>query len=214
MSAPERCTGCGAAIAGGAAACSYCGTGGGAVVASTSVAPDPASERAARFERVRATPSFERFLAFRPDSSAVSGALLGPAFFGLAFAGFGVFFIVVSSLKSDAFGGAPIGGMFILIPIGFVLLGLGMLVASTVKWRAFTSAPHEAFPALVVAKRTKVVGQKNGTRTTYFVTVETERGRRVERPAPDEVYGVVDEDDVGVAYVRGGHLLGFRTVDA
>jgi hypothetical protein len=82
------------------------------------------------------------------------------------------------------------------------------------KWRRFARAPIVAIPAIVACKRTKVVGGKDTTRTEYFVTIEPESGARRAYEAAGDVFGVVSDGDVGVAYVRDACLLAFRTIDA
>jgi len=216
MTAQARCIGCGAAIAADAPSCPYCGAAG-ATEASVA-APVVADTKADRLRRLRESPSFERLRSFRPSSAGPTAGLLFRCVFGLVFAAFAVGFIVVTrSMSSGMGGGRGMGGLdivFTLVPGVLVVIGVGAFVSAIVKWRRFSQAPLVAVPAIVSGKRTKVVGVKDSTRTEYFVTIEAETGPRREYQAADEVFGVVGDGDVGVAYVRDAYLLGFRTVDA
>jgi hypothetical protein len=216
LTVQERCSGCGAAIAADAASCSYCGA---ATATPQPVAAPPAptaaETRADRFRRLRERPNFERLRSHRPTTSGPAGRLIVQSVFGLVFAAFAAVFISFARSGTSGFGGrSGFDVMFTLVPGVLALVGIGIFASAVFKWRRFANAPLVAVPAIVSAKRTKIVGSKDNTRTEYFVSIEPERGARREYEVAGEVFGVVGEGDIGVAYVRDAYLLEFRAVDA
>jgi hypothetical protein len=180
-------------------ACPYCGTASGAVVAPP-VPVDPAALRTERFRRVRESPSFERTPP--PASSSPAGKHWNGIFTGIVFAAVAVFMLTQMSRH---------GGAFVLVPVLFVLIGIGIAVSSGSRIARYRSAPSRTFAAVVAAKRMEVRRGKHG-RTDYFVTLEFESGARHEYEAAGSMYGTVTEDDIGVAHVRDTYLTGFRRV--
>jgi hypothetical protein len=195
-----RCSGCGARPAADAVACSFCGTPTGFLAPQPEPPPrDPDEERRARMRELGRSPQFEVLAGRSPSTAGVIGGFVVLTLFGTAFA-------AVSCFIASR---APRHGLFGVMPVLFTLIGIGIGVTGIAKWIAFANAPLRVFPSYVVAKRTHVTGGKNSS-TSYFVTLESERGARTEHKATGSAYGLVREGELGVAYVQGGHLLEFR----
>lgn len=214
MPTQVRCMGCGAAVAADAVDCPYCGAA--MNVAATppaAPAPDPAAERAERFRRLTESLEYKRMLAWKPTSSGPVPGIAFLAVFGLVFAGvaLGMHSFVERNFRDVS--GRGVVDVVSFAPLAFALIGVGMFVVACVKWSRWRGAPLRAFPAIVAAKRSRVIGSRDDTRTEYFVTLETQKGARHEYAADGSFFGVAVEDDLGVAYVRDQWLLGFQRVD-
>jgi hypothetical protein len=181
-------------------ACPYCGTAAGVAVAPPPVPADPAALRAERFRRVRESPAFDR----TPDPAAGSPA--GKHWNGVLV---GIVFAAISLIMLTQAGRH--GGVFVIMPVAFIAIGIGMVIASANRIVRYRSAPSRTFAAIVAAKRMEIRRGKQG-RTDYFVTLEFETGARDEYEAAGSMYGAVTEDDIGVADVRDTYLTGFRRV--
>jgi hypothetical protein len=184
--------------------CEYCGS---AVEHDVNVPPparDRASERIERFDRLAEHPSFDKWMRWRPAQRETTSSGVNPAVIG---AGFIVVGIAIGLGVTSSHPPAPIA----ILP--FVLVGLG--VRTFIRANRASSeaaAPAKAYSALVVAKRTDVTtGEYGGT--SYFVTMEFRSGTRREYGVDGEFYGLVSDDDIGVAYIREGDLLNFKKID-
>jgi hypothetical protein len=202
VSDDARCTGCGAKIPTADGACPYCGTASGAVAAPP-VAADPAALRAERFRRVRESRSYENERANVPTSSGAAGKHWNRVLTGAVFAAISLFIFTRSGRH---------GGAFVLVPTAFVLIGVGIVVASAARITRFRRAPTRTSAAIVAAKRTEVRRGKHGG-TDYHVTLEFESGARHEYEVTGSMYGTVTEDDIGVAHIRDAYLTGFRRIE-
>jgi len=201
----SRCSGCGAALSGDSGACSFCGTGG--PVAAVAAAPPTASDlRTERFARLRESRKFTLALAHEPTSTGPVSGFVMRIVIGLAFAGIATVMLNARGFREDR-------GAFTVIPVLFVLIGIGISIAAAMKWLSFAQARTETRPAIVVSKRIDVRGGKQ-SRTSYFVTFDFERGGRREYESQGSTYGMAREDDIGVAYLRSEYLLEFRAIDA
>ena len=101
----------------------------------------------------------------------------------------------------------------------FFLVWFG--TTGTMAWRAWSamSAPQVTHLACVRARDTVVSHRHHGkhgshTTVTQRATLELEDGRRLALTGEDAVVGTLVEDDVGVAYVKGERLVGFRRLQA
>lgn len=125
---------------------------------------------------------------------------------------------------SFGFGGGMSPLMIVLIVI-FAVLFLGAIGRGLFVWIRNNNSPRETVNARVVTKRMKVTGHgrtmmrgssaaMNGlgssVYTRYFVTFETENGRRIELGVKDPEYGVLAEGDQGVLSFQGSRYLGFE----
>lgn len=91
-----------------------------------------------------------------------------------------------------------------------VLLG-GVRVARSLL--AVKHAPIERMTAVVVKERTEITGRNEATDTTYYATLQTREGTRVEYRVSRALVGKVVVDDIGIAYVKEVVFdLGFTTV--
>jgi hypothetical protein len=127
----------------------------------------------------------------------------------------GVLFIVAGLVTAISFSSSHVPGPAVILPLVLIGLGVRKIVrANGVESRpALAAAQEKAYPSLVVTKRTEVTTGEYG-RTRYFVTLEFRTGTRREYDVDGEFYGLVADDDIGVAYIREGDLLHFKKIDA
>ena len=103
-------------------------------------------------------------------------------------------------------------GLFMLIPLAFVCVGIGIFVSGAIKSATFSRARTRHVPALVADERTEVTGGKHAS-TTYYATLQSSTGRREEYEVSDRLAGQLAPGDMGFAEMRAGHLLDFDRVD-
>ena len=159
----------------------------------------------ARFELLQDHEDLEELLAHRPSTGSHT-AQMGC---GIAFP---IFFIAVSLGITMVFG--KVGGPIAFVPFMFVVVGVVLLFSNIKKAADFSSAELEAVPALVVDERIQVSGggENRSASTTYYAMLEFEDGRRKEFTIQSGTASKVAPNDMGVAYVKGDHLLEFRRV--
>lgn len=88
---------------------------------------------------------------------------------------------------------------------GAVLLARGLILVR--------HAPVERVIAVVVKERTSVTGDERSASTTYYTTLQTRDGSRIEYRTSHALVGRIVVDDIGVAYVRDTTLdLGFMQI--
>lgn len=197
MSDTTRCTGCGTNLRGADGKCPQCGA------AVPSAASGPSAARGERIRRVRADPSFEGAPA--PGLSNPTARLCGGVVMGLLFSAVAAVMLTIVLGKSGT-------KAFAFVPGVFIAIGLLVVVISVVRLARFLLAPQQRLAAAIVSKRMHLRRRRRG-RTYYYVTLEFEGGERREYEAGGSMYGLVAEDDAGVAYVRHVYLTGFRRVD-
>jgi hypothetical protein len=203
----DRCTSCGAAVPAETGVCAYCGT---ATAHDVNVPPparDRASEKIERFDRLAEHPSFDKWMRWRPTPSATPRVAGG-------FALRGVLLIAMGVVAAMAFSASRAPGPVLIVPLVFIALGVTRVVraGAPALRTAQTVETAKAYPALVVTKRTEVTTGEYG-RTNYHVTMEFRSGTRREYDVDGAFYGLVAEDDIGVAYIREGDLLHFKKID-
>ncbi len=126
--------------------------------------------------------------------------------FGLVFAGLAVFFFIVSGKRGDA----PL--LFQGFAVIFGLGGLALAVGGAVGLMRLTRSPLERVPAVVLGKRDKPAPRSSGETTIYFLQIRTDDGRSKEHTVNQGTYESVHEGDTGIAYLKGGYLLDFKSV--
>ncbi|MBN1589040.1 MAG: DUF2500 domain-containing protein [Pirellulales bacterium] len=203
-----KCTSCGADIRPGSVLCEYCD--------STVEMPTVNGNRTWLFEHVKQSAEYARRtsperLAAMPNTPLV-GNLVGIGFLVLwtLVAGFMTLMFLG---HSRGFGGPP--AFISIVPMGFVALGVFALVMTIKKTTAYSNAPIESRPAVIVGKRTRVSGGSgdSSASTAYFLTAEFEDGRRREfRPAKPDLFGRLAEGDAGVLFSRTDFVLDFDRV--
>ncbi|UUO09206.1 DUF2500 family protein [Blastopirellula sp. J2-11] len=109
--------------------------------------------------------------------------------------------------------------LFVVTSIGFGLVARhfsGHVYSSVFQnIEALEKSPVEVRPAIAVAKRTQVWGGigNHAASTRYFVTFETEDGRRQEYALwYGAMYGGIAEDDAGVLFTRGDYAADFDRI--
>ncbi len=108
-------------------------------------------------------------------------------------------------------GFAAMMGPLALFPLAFIGVGVAISIWGLTKYLAFKNAPMERYLAVVVGERQHVSGggHNSSSSTSYHVTIELEDGEREEYRTSGKILGRVSPGDIGVAHVKGGHLLGF-----
>jgi hypothetical protein len=104
---------------------------------------------------------------------------------------------------------------FAIVPIGFVGLGVFLLMKSRKQMKSLDKDPVQTNAVIVVDKRTQVSGGTGdrSASTSYFVTCESEDGSRQEYQVWDgNLYGRMTAGDAGVLFVRAGYGLDFDRV--
>ena len=193
-----KCPDCGASLPPEARRCEYCG----------STAPErdhPPSSRAGHFHRILQSSAYanrnaaER-LAALPELGQLQMAI--PIVF------FGIFIaisIVIALVMLFVFPCA------VIVPLGFVAVGVMAMIRTTNKVKERASAPVLARAAIVTGKRTSVSGGSGNSSasTNYFATFELEDGSRHEYIADNALYGRLAESDAGVLFTRADLVVAF-----
>jgi hypothetical protein len=203
-----KCPSCGADIAEGSSRCEYCGS---SVPRQPVHAPPAAAS--SPFERIKQSPQYalhdarER-LERLPQPGMIATAI--PVVFFLVFIAASGFIALMA--LTMGFGG--IGMMFAIVPLGFVVIGVLMLVATLQKAAKFRSSDSIGQPAIIRAKRTEVSGggRDSSATTSYYITAEFETGDRQEFAAESDLYARVAEGDAGVLYTRADVAQDFDRV--
>lgn len=196
-----ECRSCGARLLSGEDKCPYCGT---------HVAGErgPAERSEFEFHVPKDSTELRDLLNYIPSSLPARTGQVVMIVFGLVFASFAVFFIVMASRM-----GAPL--VFRLFPVIFLIVGIGIVMGGISGLARLTGSPLERLPSVVVGKRQDYDTDSKGSgSTTYYITLQTEDGNRKEHLVPGKLYGELGRGDTGVAYLRGGFLLDFRRLHA
>ena len=204
----RKCDHCGARIPRlDARFCEYCGTELPRPEPVAPPAPAHVDSVTARFAAAKADPLVPELMRHTPSMGAY-GAELGC---GIGFAV--VFLIVVGtilvSVVGSSLGRAP--GIFSLVPLFMLGVGGAMLIGLIKRAASTAGAPWNRVIALVVDERTHVSSSgDNGSRTTYYVTLEAADGQREEYATAGKVSGKITAGDIGVAYLKAGRLFEFE----
>lgn len=175
--------------------------------------PAPPSAFRERFALARRAPGFDEAIAAQVAAphGQMTLSLLAP----LGFMAFGLVFMV--NWLSLAPAGMALGGVVFLVVWLSITGGMALKAWTTM------SAPQQAHLACVRSRETLVTHHtahhrmhRRGVRTElqHRVMLELEDGRRLSLNGDDSIIGTLVEDDVGVAYVKGERLIGFRRLGA
>ena len=219
-----QCPNCGATIPDGSIRCPYCHSEvpGAERIATRGATPS----RAAVFEAIRRSPEFKQAesaerQAKLPAYSSVQRAI--PMVFAVVFIAASLVilagFLAVGGGIGFGLGGRGGGALFglcaAIVPLGFVVIGVLMLIHFRNKMQEFDRAPTLTRPAIVAGKRTQVSGGSGDSSATthYHITCEFEDGTRTEfEPIEQGLYAQLSENDAGVAFTRASVLLAFDRV--
>ena len=117
-----------------------------------------------------------------------------------------------SSFLASPWGGFDGFGLFGVFFMLMFLLVAGVIIYTLVKSARQgihnSRSPQLTVEAAVVAKRTKVWGERS--RTSYYVTFQVESGDRMELQLEGEQYGLLAEGDRGQLTFQGTRYLGFE----
>lgn len=196
-----ECRSCGARLLSGEDNCPYCGT--------------PVDDERARaglpgfeFRVPKDSTELRELLNHIPSSLPARTGQVVMIVFGLVFASFAAFFIVMASRM-----GAPV--LFRIFPVIFLIVGIGIVMGGISGLARLTGSPLERMPSVVVGKRQDYDTDSKGSgSTSYYITLQTEDGSRKEHLVPGKLYGQLERGDTGVAYLKGGFLLDFRRLHA
>lgn len=201
-----RCASCSGTLSHEMTECPYCG----AVRADAPIAsPPPSSPTPPTVEeRLAAIREQADFATWMRHSPSMTGHVAGT---GVAVV-FLVVFIGVAIFMTTMFQMAPAPMSY--FPLLFVAFGIFGLFSVLKKSASFAKSPLERTPAHVLDERVSVSGggKNSSASTAYYVTLTREDGNRQEFQTTGKIAGVITRDDVGVAYVKGEHLLDFRRV--
>lgn len=170
----------------------------------------PPADPRARLAALREHPDFPAAMHHRPTSIRIPLLLGCQGALALGFVGLVAFLALSGSVP------AGLGGFAQLVILFIGALGALLAVWSIVRLVRFVLSRLERLPALVVGKRQHVsrgMGTSEMTSTTYHVTLELEGAGRREVETGGRLYGRLGPGDVGVAYLRAGHLLDYRRLD-
>lgn len=181
--------------------CAYCGTS----------LPPPDSRAAATAEprdprellaQMRLDPRFAQCMEFTPTVPGVTVGLISTVVFLVFFVGVCLF---LSASITMVMGPAGV------VPLFMAGVGVLAVIGIARKSSRFTKAPLVREPVVVVDERTELSGGgESSVRTSYYVTIELEDGRRREVETEGEVAGAVVPGDVGVAYLKSRYLIDFE----
>lgn len=196
-----ECRSCGARLLSGEDTCPYCGTHVGAE-------RGPAERSEFEFRIPKESAELRDLLNYIPSSLPARTGQVVMIIFGLVFASFAAFFIVMASRT-----GAPL--VFRLFPVIFLIVGMAIIIGGISGLARLTGSPLERLPSVVIGKRQDYSTNSKGSgSTTYYITLQTEDGNRKEHLVPGKLYGQLERGDTGVAYLKGGFLLDFRRLHA
>lgn len=110
--------------------------------------------------------------------------------------------------------------MFSIVPIFIMIIFLfiiGTIITSAINYGKQKSKPQESIGARIISKRQYVwSGGGNthggGSRTSNYVTFESENGERVEYMVPSNKVGLLAEGDLGTLTHQGTLFIEFSRV--
>jgi hypothetical protein len=163
----------------------------------------PSVSKPGRFSEVEQHPDYQNLMNMTPSTIRQYVKVFFYFIFGLIFTAIA---LVMSGFVTKFF--KP----FAILPVTFILIGIGIILWSLVRFFRFIMGTLTRETAKVVDKRIRVRGGGSGhsATTSYYITLEFRSGDRKEYPTEGNTYGGVTHDDIGVAYIKGGILLDYR----
>ncbi len=163
-----------------------------------------------RFDQVERHPDYGSAPAepvLPVDSGVGVAAVAGP----LVMSVFGAVFVLIAITLLFAIH-PPLWFSLLVIAGGLVVVLGGRAFAKSL--RAVKNAPIERMIAVIVKERTDITSSRNdSTDTSYFATLQTRDGKRLEYRVSRALVGRLVVDDIGVAYVKELVFdLGFTTL--
>lgn len=163
-----------------------------------------------RFDQVERHPDYGSAPAqpvLPVDSGVGVAAVAGPMVMSLI----GVVFVLIAITLLFAIR-PPLLFSVLFIAGGLVFVLGGMAFAKSLL--AVRNAPIERMIAVIVKERTEMItSSSNATDTSYFATLQTRDGQRLEYRVSRSLVGKLVVDDIGIAYVKELVFdLGFTTL--
>jgi hypothetical protein len=160
-----------------------------------------------RLNAVKKHPDYPDLLNIRPSSAFLYGGYMFRIIFGFIFTAVAVFFISRPPPSDSYFDIA-----WVLLSLFFIIVGIGIIGHGIFKTIKLISGNVHKLPALIIDKRISVSGggQSSPSRTTYYVTLESDDLGRRELKARGKLYGKITREDAGVAYIHDRYLLDFK----
>lgn len=102
-------------------------------------------------------------------------------------------------------------GMMLFVWVPMCLVGIGVAAAQVARRKAFEAAPVTNMIGVVVDERVEVKGggKNSSARTHYYATLQSKDGKRREYECESLLAGRIAAPDIGVAFLKGGHLVDF-----
>lgn len=197
-----RCPHCGASLQSRTARfCEFCGT---ELPRKAPAQPARFGDLPARFAELESHPSLGELQRHEPSAASHQAANLFGVLFALVFMGVAV--VMFAAFQASA--PAP----FSFFPLIFLAAGGFLLVKTLTRTSRLASAELTRVPALVVDERIQVSGGSgdSSSHTTYYVSLETADGERVEYESRGRLNGAITSGDMGLAYLKGEILLDFK----
>jgi hypothetical protein len=157
---------------------------------------------AARFAALDAHPDLPRLLQATPEPPSHVASVI-QAILPIALLVFLIGFL------APRLAGEPIG----LVVLALVAVALLRGIVGIARRQREAHAPVERRKALVVDERTSIHGDgQRDVETRYHATLEFPNGSRRELSVIEDAAGSITPGDIGVAYLRGDHVVAFTRV--
>ena len=166
----------------------------------------PLGDLATRFAELEKHPSTPALMQHRPKTGRAAARVMGEGTLGLVLVGLGV-------ISTPIF--LVIAGPIAIFPMLMLLIGVFMAIGGLKKSAQYKRAPLERFRAGIVDERVKLSGDGANSRahTSYFATLQSIDGRRVEYEVNEEIAAAIAPGDVGIAFSKAHFLIDFKRVD-
>jgi hypothetical protein len=136
--------------------------------------------------------------------------LVGSIAVPIVFAVFALGFLVFSTGAMDEHTPAAFRFGFMAVPVLMIAISIGIAA----KGARFAAAPIRRELAVVVDERTQVSGggQNSSVSTSYYATLQSRDGMRIEYGTYGWLAGRIAATDIGVAFIKGDRLVDFLTL--
>jgi len=193
------CHHCGAAIGEPGAFCTYCGA---RVVKDASKRPDTDP---ARFALAQNSPGYRVAARHQPHTPVVVKLFVPAVMLALSIA----FLIASQRLLRDNHVSLAFKLVFLVAPTLMIVSAIVLILRA----ERFARAPVAHEIVVVVDERLEVRGAVERPQTSYYATVQRRDGERVEYQTYGWLAGRISPSDIGVAYLKGDHLVDFVRLD-